>query len=94
VTIFPSTSIGNSVTIEPYTMVKNSLLMSNCTIGAHSYLSHSVLGYGVKSQSHLMVPGSEAYVNIADEFFKVPHIGSILGEDTTFGPVWPSSPGP
>jgi len=85
VTIFPSTSIGNSVTIEPYTMVKNSILMSNCSIGAHSYLSHSVLGYGVKSQSHLMVPGSEAYVNIADEFFKVPHIGSILGEDTTFG---------
>jgi len=85
VTIFPSTSIGNSVTIEPYTMVKNSILMSNCSIGAHSYLSHCVLGYGVKSQSHLMGAGSEAYVNIADEFFKVPHIGSIMGEDTIFG---------
>jgi len=85
VTIFPSTSIGNSVTIEPYTMVKNSILMSNCSIGAHSYLSHCVLGYGVKSQSHLMAPGSEAYVNVADEFYKVPHMGSILGEDTTFG---------
>ena len=85
VTIFPSTSIGNSVTIEPYTMVKNSVLMSNCSIGAHSYLSHCVLGYGVKSQSHLMAPGSEAYVNVADEFYKVPHMGSILGEDTTFG---------
>jgi len=85
VTIFPSTSIGNSVTIEPYTMIKNSILMSNCSIGPHSYLSHCVLGYGVKSQSHMMGAGSEAYVNIADEFFKVPHIGSILGEDSTFG---------
>ncbi len=85
VTIFPSTSIGNSVTIEPYTVVKNSILMSNCSIGAHSYLSHCVLGYGVKSQSHLMGPGAEAYVNISDEFFKVPHMGSIVGEDTTFG---------
>ena len=85
VTIFPSTSIGNSVTVEPYTVVKNSVLMSNCNIGAHSYLSHCLLGYGVKSQSHLMGAGSEAYVNIADEFFKVPHIGSILGEDTAFG---------
>ncbi len=85
VTIFPSTSIGNSCTIEPYTMVKNSILMSNCSIGAHSYLSHCVLGYGVKSQSHLMGPGAEAYVNIADEFFKVPHMGSIVGEDTAFG---------
>jgi glucose-1-phosphate thymidylyltransferase len=85
VTIFPSTSIGNSVTIEPFTMVKNSILMSNCSIGAHSYLSHCVLGYGVKSQSHMMAPGAEAYVNIADEFFKVPHIGSITGEDTSFG---------
>jgi len=85
VTIFPSTSIGNSVAIEPYTVVKNSILMSNCSIGAHSYLSHCVLGYGVKSQSHLMGAGAEAYVNIGDEFFKVPHMGSILGEDTTFG---------
>jgi len=85
VTIFPSTSIGNSVAIEPYTVVKNSILMSNCSIGAHSYLSHCVLGYGVKSQSHLMGPGAEAFVNIGDEFFKVPHMGSILGEDTTFG---------
>ena len=85
VTIFPSTSIGNSVSVEPYTVVKNSILMSNCTIGAQSYLSHCVLGYGVKSQSHLMGAGAEAYVNIADEFFKVPHIGSIIGEDTTFG---------
>jgi len=85
VTIFPSTSIGNSVSIEPYTVVKNSILMSNCSVGAHSYLSHCVLGYGVKSQSHLMAPGAESYVNIADEFFKVPHMGSILGEDSLLG---------
>ncbi|HEX9907147.1 MAG TPA: bifunctional sugar-1-phosphate nucleotidylyltransferase/acetyltransferase [Thermoplasmata archaeon] len=85
VTIMPSTSIGNSVTIEPYTVVKNSLLMSNCSIGAHSYLSHCVLGYGVKSKSHIMGSGAEAYVNIGDEFFKVPHMGSIIGEDSGFG---------
>jgi len=85
VTIFPSTSIGNSVLVEPFTMIKNSILMSNCTIGAHSYVSHCVFGYGTKSQSHLMAPGAESYVNISDEFFKVPHIGSIVGEDTTFG---------
>jgi len=85
VTILPSTSIGNSVMIEPYTVVKNSILMSNCAIGAHSYLSHCVFGYGVKSQSHLMGSGAEAYVNIGDEFFKVPHMGSLVGEDTSFG---------
>jgi len=93
VTIFPSTSIGNSVAVEPYTVIKNSILMSNCSIGAHSYLSHCLLGYGVKSQSHLMGPGSEAYVNIADEFFKVPYIGSILGEDTSFGTAVSVEPG-
>jgi acetyltransferase-like isoleucine patch superfamily enzyme len=32
-----------------------------------------------------MASGSEAYVSIGDEFFKVPHIGSIVGEDTSFG---------
>jgi UDP-N-acetylglucosamine diphosphorylase/glucosamine-1-phosphate N-acetyltransferase len=85
VTIFPSTSIGDNVTIEPYTVVKNSILMSNCSIAAHSYLSHSVLGYGVRGKSHLMGAGSEAFVSIGDEFFKVPHMGCIVGEDTEFG---------
>jgi UDP-N-acetylglucosamine diphosphorylase/glucosamine-1-phosphate N-acetyltransferase len=85
VTIFPSSSIGDNVAIEPYTVVRNSILMSNCSIAAHSYLSHCVLGYGVKSKSHLMGAGSEAFVNINDEFFKVPHMGCIVGEDTEFG---------
>jgi glucose-1-phosphate thymidylyltransferase len=85
VTVFPSTSIGDNVTIEPYTMVKNSILMSNTSIAAHSYLSHCVLGYGVKGKSHLMGAGAEAYVNVGDEFFKVPHMGSIVGEDTELG---------
>jgi len=85
VTIFPSTSIGNSVLVEPFSMIKNSIIMSNCSIGAHSYLSHCVLGYGSKSQSHLMAPGAESYVNISDEFYKVPHMGSIVGEDVAFG---------
>jgi len=44
-----------------------------------------VLGYGSKSQSHLMAPGAESYVNISDEFYKVPHMGSIVGEDVAFG---------
>ncbi|UCE45869.1 MAG: NTP transferase domain-containing protein [Methanobacteriota archaeon] len=85
VTVFPSTSIGDNVTVEPYTMIKNSILMSNTSIAAHSYLSHCVFGYGVKSKSHLMGAGAEAYVNVGDEFFKVPHMGSIVGEDTEFG---------
>lgn len=85
VTVFPSTSIGDSVAIEPYTTVKNSILMSNCSVAAHSYISHCVFGYGVKGKSHLMASGAEAFVNVGDEFFKLPHIGSIVGEDTEFG---------
>jgi len=85
VTILPSTSIGDTVTIEPYSVIRNSVLMSNCSLGPHSYASHCVLGYGVKAKSHLMAAGSEAFVNVADEFFKVPHMGSIVGEDSSFG---------
>jgi acetyltransferase-like isoleucine patch superfamily enzyme len=32
-----------------------------------------------------MGPGAESFVNIGDEFYKVPHMGSIVGEDTSFG---------
>ena len=85
VTIFPSTSVGDNVTIEPYSVVKNSIIMSNSSIAAHSYMSHCILGYGVNGRSHLVCAGAEAYVNVGDEFFKVPHMGSIIGEDTELG---------
>jgi glucose-1-phosphate thymidylyltransferase len=85
VSIFPSSSIGDNVTIEPFTFIRNSLIMSDCSIGPHSFISQSVLGYGVQVKSHLMASSADAYVNLEEEFFKVPNIGVLMGEDCTVG---------
>lgn len=85
VSIFSSTSIGDNVTVEPFTMIRNSVIMSDCGIGPHSLLSQSVLGYGVKVRSHLMASSADAYVNLEEEFYKVPNIGTLVGEDCAMG---------
>jgi glucose-1-phosphate thymidylyltransferase len=85
VSVFPSTSIGDNVTIDPFTVIRNSLIMTDCSIGSHSLLSQSVLGYGVKIRSHLMASSADAYVNLEEEFYKVPNIGTLVGEDCSMG---------
>lgn len=85
VSVFPSTSIGDNVTVDPFTVIRNSLIMSDCSIGSHSLLSQSVLGYGVKIRSHLMASSADAYVNLEEEFYKVPNIGTLMGEDCATG---------
>jgi len=85
VSIFPSTSIGDNVTIDAFTAIRNSLVMSDCSIGPHSLLSQSVIGYGVQVRSHLMAAASDAYINLEDEFYRVPNIGTLIGEDSRLG---------
>ena len=85
VSIFPSTSIGDNVTIDPFSVIRNSVIMSDCSIGSHSMLSQSVLGYGVKVRSHLMASSADAFVNLEDEFYRVPNIGTLVGEDCAMG---------
>lgn len=85
VSIFSSTSIGDNVTIDPFTVIRNSVIMSDCSIGSHSMLSQSVLGYGVKVRSHLMASSADAFVNLDEEFYRVPNIGMLVGEDCAMG---------
>lgn len=85
VSIFPSTSIGDNVTIDAFSAVRNSLIMSDCSIGPHSFLAQSVLGYGVRTKSHLMAYAADAYVNLEDEFYRVSNIGTLMGEDCFVG---------
>lgn len=85
VSISPSTSIGDNVTVDPFTVIRNSVIMSDCSIGSHSMLSQSVLGYGVKVRSHLMASSADAFVNLEEEFYRVPNIGTLVGEDCSMG---------
>ncbi len=85
VTIYPSTSIGRNVTIGPSSFIEESVIMHDCSLGAFSYVSHSALGKGVRSGSHLSVPSESARIQVEGELHSVPQVGSFIGEDTALG---------
>ncbi|MFQ5985823.1 MAG: bifunctional sugar-1-phosphate nucleotidylyltransferase/acetyltransferase [Thermoplasmata archaeon] len=84
-TIYPSTAIGENVTIGASSVFEESLIMPDCSLGAFSYVSHSVLGRGVRSASHFSAPAEAATIQIEGEWHEVAHVGSFLGEDSVLG---------
>ncbi|MEE9197151.1 MAG: sugar phosphate nucleotidyltransferase, partial [bacterium] len=84
-TIYPSTSIGANVTIGAASVIEESLVMPDCSLGAFSYVSHSVIGRGTRSASHLSAPAEAATIQIEGEWHEVAHVGSFLGEDSVLG---------
>ncbi|MFQ5919501.1 MAG: bifunctional sugar-1-phosphate nucleotidylyltransferase/acetyltransferase [Thermoplasmata archaeon] len=84
-TIYPSTSIGANVTIGASSVIEESLVMPDCSLGAFSYVSHSVMGRGIRSASHLSAPAEDATIRIEEEWHEVPLVGSFLGEDCVLG---------
>lgn len=93
VTIHPSTSIGDGVEIEPYTFISHSLIMSSVRIGSHSHLSHSVVDDGVVAKAGTFAPSGCTHVRVDKEFFKLPEVGALVGEDTSIGSRVVISPG-
>jgi glucose-1-phosphate thymidylyltransferase len=85
VTIYPSTSIGRNVTIGPSSVVEESLIMHDCSLGPFSYISHSVLGKGVRTGSHFSAFSEAASVQVEGEWHALQRVGSFLGEDTSIG---------
>lgn len=85
VTVYPSTSIGRNVTVGASSVVEESVIMNDCSLGAFSYVSRSVLGKGVRAGSHLAAPSETADVSIEGEVHRLPQVGGFLGEDSTFG---------
>jgi glucose-1-phosphate thymidylyltransferase len=80
-----STSIGDNVELGPFTTVEQCVLMSDVKLGAVSYLSHSVLGEGVRTGSHFMASAGAAKIVREKEVFDLPNIGALVGEDTEIG---------
>jgi len=75
VCIGPDVSIGLWVTIEPFTYLKNSVIMNDCDIGSHSRVVDTIMGEGCKCRN-----------NLAAGSTKVGEIGAVLGDRVTVGP--------
>ena len=71
VCIGPGTSLGEQVTIEPFTYITNSILMNGCFIGAQSKIADSVIGEGAVI--------TQAVTASADG------LGAVVGDRTSVG---------
>lgn len=85
VTVYPSTSIGDNVTLGASSVVEESVIMNDCSLGAFAFVSHSVLGKGVRAGSHLALPRGDVTVPVDGEVQSLADVGGFLGEDTSLG---------
>ncbi|MDO9324095.1 MAG: sugar phosphate nucleotidyltransferase [Methanoregula sp.] len=83
--IMPNTSLGSRVSIEPFTLIGNILVMDDTAIGSHSRIVDAVIGERCTLANHTScskAPGLLEFegVVIRSEF------GAILGDNVISGP--------
>jgi len=93
VCIFPSTSIGDNVSLSPFSIIRHSVIMNDVQIGASSSISNSVIGDGVNIGSHFTANNDAAWVRIESGHHPVEDIGAIIGEDSQIGDQVSATPG-
>lgn len=93
VCIFPSTSIGDNVSLQPFSTIRHSVIMNDVQIGTSSTISNSVIGEGVNIGSHFVANNDSAWVVIESAHHPVEDIGTIIGEDTQIGDQVSAVPG-
>jgi glucose-1-phosphate thymidylyltransferase len=80
--ITPATSLGDDVRLGAFTVVENSIVMDDASLGPHSILQSSVVGAGVRATASLIAAAAEAKVEMEGEWHRVPSLGGMIGEDT------------
>jgi len=82
--IFPSTSIGNDVTIGAFTEIKNSVLTDMVKIGSFSSIQDSIFDSGSYAEGGFIARSEEADIEIGGEHH-VMKIGAMIGEYCEIG---------
>jgi glucose-1-phosphate thymidylyltransferase len=91
--IYPSTSLGDNVRVSANSIMEESVVMSDATIGPGSHISHCVIGEGAFLRSRFSSSSSTATIEVEGDFHKVHDIGSFLGEDVLCEDGVVASPG-
>jgi len=77
--IFPATSIGDQVTISPFSQIRNGAIGNGVHIGPGSILEDSIIDRGSIIGGHFSAFSGEAVVEVEGEYHKV-HTGAVAGE--------------
>lgn len=90
--IFPSTSIGNDVTIGAFTEIKNSVLSDMVKIGSFSAIQNSILDVGSYAEGGFIARSEDADIQIGGEYHHV-KVGAMVGENCEMGSNVIANPG-
>ncbi len=77
--IFPATSIGDQVTISPFSQIRNSAIGNGARIGPGSILEDTIVDRGSVLGGHFSAFSGEVLIDIEGEYHKV-NTGVVVGE--------------
>ncbi len=83
--ILPGTSIGSRVTIEPFSLVGNSLVMDDTFIGSHSRIADAVIGEGCRIGDHASTTPVSSLLPIEGKVLRA-EFGAVLGDRVVAAP--------
>lgn len=85
-TILPSTAIGDNCRIGSFTEIENSVVMNDASIGAGSYIAHSIIGTQNIIGSHFVTEvGRDLKNEIKSTLHNADELGTVIGDDNAIG---------
>jgi NDP-sugar pyrophosphorylase family protein len=92
VCILPSTSIGDNVSVSPFTTIENSVVGDDVSIGPASIVEDSVIDKGSVIRGHFTASSGEAVVQVDEEHHRV-NVGAMVGIGCSLGSNLVAEPG-
>ena len=83
--IYPSTSIGDNVTVDAFTKISNSIIMDDAAVAPGGIIENSVLACGTKCSPNVSTQITDIDMGINKNMGFPNSIGCIVGEDTVLG---------
>jgi UDP-N-acetylglucosamine diphosphorylase / glucose-1-phosphate thymidylyltransferase / UDP-N-acetylgalactosamine diphosphorylase / glucosamine-1-phosphate N-acetyltransferase / galactosamine-1-phosphate N-acetyltransferase len=83
--ILPNTSIGSRVTIEPFTLIGDALVMDDTSIGSHSRIVDTIIGERCILADHTSASRSSGLLDIEGTAI-FSEFGAIFGDTVVSGP--------
>jgi UDP-N-acetylglucosamine diphosphorylase / glucose-1-phosphate thymidylyltransferase / UDP-N-acetylgalactosamine diphosphorylase / glucosamine-1-phosphate N-acetyltransferase / galactosamine-1-phosphate N-acetyltransferase len=83
--IQPNTSIGSRVTLEPFTMIGDALVMDDTSIGSHSRIVDTIIGERCTLADHTSASRSSGLMEIEGAAI-ISEFGAVFGDSVVSGP--------
>lgn len=83
--ILPDTSIGSRVTLEPFTLLGNTIIMDDTSVGSHSRIVDTIIGERCTLADHTSASASSGLIEIEGTAIRS-EFGAILGDTVVSGP--------